>query len=289
MSSRIRWKLFGLAVATLLGSSGAAYAEVLPSGGELTQSPLLFGTSFESGSLGEWTISGNAPVLTKERARAGSQAVKTYLNRYDSGTSYRTEIRLPGSTDVGKEYWYGFSVLLPSPYPADTLGETVAQWHSIPDAGEDSQNPVLAVHIVDGKWKILSRWNTTQPTIKSAQQDITIDLGKHQTDQWTDWVVRVKWSYGNDGVLQVWKDGVRVVDRTGPNCFRDEKGPYFKMGIYKTEWRPKNVNLVGTVTERLLYHDELRMAGAGASYDDVAPGRRGPKPVPPRLSLTPSN
>jgi hypothetical protein len=282
MSSRIRWKLFGLAVATLLGSSGGAYAEVLPSGGELTQSPLLFGTSFEGGSLGDWTISGNAPVLTKERFRAGSQAVKTHLRR----DSYRSEIRLPGSTDLGKEYWYGFSVLLASPYPADRLNEFVAQWHSIADDGEEHQNPVLGVDIKNGRWLIWSAWNALQPTLKSNQQSVHIDVGPTQADEWTDWVVRVKWSYGSDGLLEVWKNGVRVVNRTGPNCFNDARGPYFKMGIYKSPWRDDGV--VGDVQERLVYHDEMRMAGAGASYADVAPSAK-PRPLPPRLSLSPSN
>ena len=81
-------------------------------------------------------------------------------------------------------------------------------------------------------------------------------------------MVHVLWSYGEDGVLQIWKDGELLVDRDGPNAFNDAEGPYFKMGIYKG-W--SNPDTVGDVDSRLLYHDELRIGGPEAVYCDVAP------------------
>ena len=50
---------------------------------------------------------------------------------------------------------------------------------------------------------------------------------------WTDWVFHVKWSYGPDGVLEVWKNSQKIVTKSGPNTFNDARGPYMKMGIYK--------------------------------------------------------
>ena len=47
------------------------------------------------------------------------------------------------------------------------------------------------------------------------------------------YLVHVKWSNQNDGILEIWKDGEKVVDQKGPNTFNDAKGPYFRMGIYK--------------------------------------------------------
>jgi hypothetical protein len=43
--------------------------------------------------------------------------------------------------------------------------------------------------------------------------------------------------------------------------------PFFKIGIYKSKWR----NTVGDVVERTVYHDEVRIAGHGSSYSQVAP------------------
>jgi len=96
------------------------------------------------------------------------------------------------------------------------------------------------------------------------------DLGAYERGRWTDWVVHVKWSYGKEGVLEIFKDGRLVVDQRGPNAFNDAKGPYFKMGLYKG-WRRAEM-ASDVVSRRVLYHDEFRMAGAGGTYSDVAAG-----------------
>ena len=64
--------------------------------------------------------------------------------------------------------------------------------------------------------------------------------------------------------------GEKVIDRTGPNAFNDEIGPFFKMGLYKGWGDPKKP--CDAVDKRVVYHDEFRMGGADASYEDVAPG-----------------
>jgi hypothetical protein len=71
-------------------------------------------------------------------------------------------------------------------------------------------------------------------------------------------------------MLEVWQNGETVIDRRGPNAYNDKRGPYFKMGLYKG-WRdPQRPS--DAVSERVLFHDEFRMAGADAGYADVAPG-----------------
>jgi hypothetical protein len=84
--------------------------------------------------------------------------------------------------------------------------------------------------------------------------------------------VHVRWSYEAAGVLQIWKNGRKVIDQTGPNTFNDAKGPYFKMGLYKGWADPAQQS--DAVDKRVLYHDQFRMGGADATYDDVAPHLR---------------
>lgn len=57
---------------------------------------------------------------------------------------------------------------------------------------------------------------------------------------------------------------------SGPNTFNDAKGPFFKMGLYKGWQKP--ATRTDAVSKRVLYHDEFRLAGANATYKDVAPG-----------------
>lgn len=236
---------------------------------------LMFMSDFEDARLKDWRGSGNVPVVARGPARAGKQALKTSLDRDKDTCSYRTEVSGPRA-EIGKEYWYGFSIFLPDDYVPDRIWEIVAQWHGVPDfdVGETWRNPVMALFTTNGRWSWVTRWDAKRNTFSTGKRQYggthTYDLGTYARDVWTDWVVRVKWSYGPDGILQVWKDGRKVVDRNGPNAFNDAKGPFFKMGLYKG-WRdPKKRS--DAVRKRVLYHDEFRMGGADASYDDVAPG-----------------
>ncbi len=236
---------------------------------------LIFSSDFEDGRLKGWRPAGNSPTVTRDVARRGRYALKTSLDRRKDAVSYRTEVTGP-EADIGKEYWYGFSIFLPDDYVPDKIWEIVAQWNCIPDydVGEKWRNPVLALFTTGGRWSWVTRWDAKRNTFASGKREYggerEYDLGPYQRNCWTDWVVHVKWSYQSDGILQVWKNGEKLVDQNGPNAFNDAHGPIFKMGLYKGWHKPPTQP--DTVSRRVLYHDEFRMAGAGATYQDVAPG-----------------
>ncbi|MGE5295361.1 MAG: polysaccharide lyase [Solirubrobacterales bacterium] len=238
---------------------------------------LLFRSTFDDGDFRGWKISGNPPTIVHDQARAGTGSMRTSLDRNKDRFPDRTEIQDPRS-DIGKEYWYGFSILLPEDYVPDRIWEIVAQWQATPDTelGEKWRNPVLALSTTNGRWGWVSRWDAKRNTYESGKREYggvkEYDLGEYERGVWTDWVVHVKWSYESDGLLQIWKDGKPVVDQNGPNAYNDATGPFFKMGLYKGWGDPKKPG--DAVIRRVLYHDEFRMAGADAVYQDVAPGLR---------------
>lgn len=236
---------------------------------------LLFKSTFDDPDLKGWRSSGNTPTVVQDRVRAGTGAMRTSLDKNKDRFPNRTEIQGP-SAEVGKEYWYGFSILLPEDYIADPIWEIVVQWQGVPDnaLGEKWRNPVLALSTTNGRWGWVSRWDAKSNTFENGQRQYggirEYDLGEYDRGVWTDWVVHVKWSYHEDGFLKIWKNGNQVIDQNGPNAFNDAKGPFFKMGLYKG-WGERNSDRDG-VARRVLYHDEFRMAGAEATYQDVAPG-----------------
>ncbi|HEY9199178.1 MAG TPA: polysaccharide lyase [Gammaproteobacteria bacterium] len=233
-------------------------------------------------------VSGNAPTIVQAPHRSGRYAIKTLLNRSTSPVSYRTEMQFSKCMQVmpGQEYWYGFSIFLPTNYVSDSLWEIVAQWHSSPDPAEadGGLNPPVALQTTNGVWTVLTRWDSKPITVRPDYEGSNrYTLGAYATGKWTDWVFRIKWSPYQDGIIQVWKDGQKVIDKAGPIGYNDAIGPYFKMGLYK-DWKDR-VNPTGVVSERILYHDELRIAGPNGSYADVAPGGGLAEPSPP-ASLT---
>src|SRR5262245_38891162 len=85
----------------------------------LTAAP-TFTEGFEKVQIrapGPYQTSGNKPVVTTERTRAGKYAMKVYLNRKSSATPNRTEMSVPSpQSAIGDDIWYGFSIFLPSSY-----------------------------------------------------------------------------------------------------------------------------------------------------------------------------
>ncbi len=270
---------------------------------------LIWAGDLESGSLAGWGHSRNPDRVSvvDDLARVGSHSVQLSL-AFDEGWPVRTEL-LPAPTpmppgpsgggggtpspfwpsfsnefDVGGEYWYGFSVHLPTtwvPDPSDRLDthgddDIVMQLHERPDfhLGETWRAPPVSLRIERDRWKVKRRWDSKPVTTVDGEQQYegteVFDLGRFSTGRWTDWVFHVRWSYGPDGILQVWRDGVLVVDVSGPVGYNDRDGLYLKTGIYKPSWA--STSDPGPVRDRLLHLDEYRIAGADGSYESVAPG-----------------
>ena len=275
-----------------------------PAIGSAASSSLLFEGNFEQDGLANYVVIGGSPAVSADRARGGSRALKSVID-YGAMTgtfdSVRTETKPNDPPDgpyiksgrpiIGQDYWYGFSIFLPADFVPSSDWEIVTQWHVDPDSAEErKRNPPMTITTTDGRWRMRSSWDDSPITQKDANGNWVYggtnryDLGPYQTGVWTDWVVHVKWSYKDDGVLEVWKDGVKVISQLKtPNCYNDIKGPYIKFGIYKG-WTSGSSPEPG-ITKRVLYHDEFRMAGPNGSYDVVAPGEAITKPAPPHSML----
>jgi hypothetical protein len=249
---------------------------------------LLFNGDFEEGAIEteppKWVVSvegtGTASLVS-EPTRAGRYALRNTLT-WTSQADYRSELRATTPSPIwGEDTWYGFSIYYPPGTPDDTWDECVAQWHRNPyhqpaDANDTVTNPVLALCVTNGQWNLWRRWATGQPTTNETKQSKHHpDLGRVKNGEWTDWVFRVRWHWlPEKGALQVWKNGVAVVNESGGVGYHDVVAPYFKLGLYKYPWKGKKVTTKPAVDTRTIYHDEFRMAGHGAKYEDVAPAQQ---------------
>lgn len=237
----------------------------LPLIGFARSATIMFVSNFDSG-FSEWNTEdlccGHSGQIVSSPTRAGKGAMKITLNQNDDR---RAEIKL-GAVPANSEQWYGFSVFVPRQYKKDRVHEIIAQWHGKPDRnlGESNVRPPLALDIEDDKFGLINHWDANRNLEKSNIPEQEWDLGTIQKGKWTDWVFHVKWSYKSDGLIEVWKDGNLAVRKTGPNSYNDEKGPYFKMGVYKNRWG-------SGVSERTLYFDEVRIGDPSAGYSSVAP------------------
>lgn len=217
--------------------------------------------------------------LNNTVARRGKHSVRFELNKSDPivANGKRAELVFKTNSTLKLERWYGFSNYLPGDYEEDTDPDIVAQWHEIPDfkVGETWRVPPIALRIQNGKWMLNIQWAklqvNTQETISGKEM---FDFGHCVTSKWADWVFHIKFSWEEDGLLEVWRNGKLLLSRRGPNCYNDEFAPYFKIGIYKWGWVPQKVNPTSTTSKRVIFYDEVRIGDSAANKIDVTPRRR---------------
>lgn len=206
---------------------------------------------------------------SKEVLYRGKPTTRFELNSSDKMVSNgkRTEIATPAEDSVPVERYYSFRIYLPKrEFVADSIPEIVAQWHAQPDVeqGETWRSPPIALSVRNGRWWLTIRWASAPVnTNKTLTGMKVVDLGPCGTNRWTSWKFHIRFSYGDDGLLEVRKDKEPVFSRSGPNYYNDKKGPFFKFGIYKWGW---NDGKASAVTRRVLYFSDVKIgkeAGTG--------------------------
>ena len=249
-------------------------------------SAILFYEDFEDALdfVNDWSLGlqHGSQELTTEQVRSGSKSYKFSLTYYDSGDYKQGMVPVgPGGGfnngdhhfTVGSEYWIGFSLFLHNTYPLTNGTMLHHQYHGEPDnpptcdPREPWRNPPLKTGGTEqGEWQTANKWDSRQcqPDPPTYEGSYWLTQDAISTGQWHDFIVNVKWSYGAGGFLKIWRNGVLKTDRTGPNCYNDNKGPYLWIGIYSY-----HLNQDQTI---IIYNDEFRIGDSTSSYAEVAPG-----------------
>lgn len=252
------------------------------------QQPVLFEEDFRSHQFSRWSLSEddryNIKKPTPERLKIveapgrsdGKQAVRFFVPR---GTnSFRAEISLPYEKGFN-ERWYGERIFIPpdwvfDPNPANDI---VMQWHAIPGNWR-ATFPNLEITIGNTNWFIRQNYGAAQtdPTRTSVKLDDTVQRGT-----WVSWVIHAKWSPDTNGLIQIWKDGKRVMDQPGPNVYSTigvQYTPYLKTGIYHPEWhldQDRKLESFGTdipiATNKIIYATDIKIGTRDARFEDMAP------------------
>jgi len=249
----IRLSMFGIVGSLLAAFISCAWA-----------TNIVFQSGFESG-FDEWQqqlCCSHSARIVESPVREGRRALQIQLHRNDPDIAggKRAEIKLD-RVEFGVLYVYRFSTFFPRSYTPDPSYEIFAQWHGRPDfdRGETWRSPPLSLVTRDGRFFLHRRWDgarvtsNNQPANEGGTE--TIELGTYPSDRWVDWEIRVRWSYQDEGVVEVWKDGRQVVARRGVNTYNDAVAPDFKLGLYKPQWKHKPER--SRTTQRTLYFDRI--------------------------------
>lgn len=194
---------------------------------------------FESGSIAGYKqeIQGSGSFqIVSGGAREGNKFLRITKNQ----GSRRFELVLakhPKPTDL----WYGFSMRLPSNMQNTDEYFILPQWHHFPDIGEAWHKPDSFIRLNrDYKTAISNHWDSRSITPSGYQgRRSNMPLLTMNKGQWYDFVVRYKYSYKSDGLIEIYGapagNQLQLLQRlTGPNCFNDTRAQ-FLIGLYGAE------------------------------------------------------
>jgi hypothetical protein len=243
---------------------------------------LLFLKSYSGNKLGNWnllfeeTFEGPNPFyayvstqfsekhsfkVSSSPSFKGKNAGRFELRKSDSKstrTGKRAEILLGHPSD--KENWYSFAIYLPSSgFERDNDDEVLTQWHT------SGGTPTLSLRAV--KDRLVFRIGH-DAKIRTALWDF-YDFGTIPKNEWINFVFHIVHSDKSDGFVEIWRNGNKVVTHKGPNTYKNQKSPRWKVGIYKASWEKKSTD----VDKRVLYYDNIRMGNEKASFSEMDPSK----------------
>lgn len=214
--------------------------------------------------------------------------------------SQRSELKIyrgDWHATMNGEYWYGIKMMLdPSWKLSGDRWCVLTQWHDIPDGIDSKQleewrHPVLAICAINDKWKITyrcdddkisntSNWGVfDRKTLGNPQNpygwqgDIDKDEPNwhafplaNDVGKWTKWVIHTKWSYQNDAILEIWKDGQKLISQPHhPIMYNDDLGPSSKFGIYRSA--PASF---APYQDRIFWYKDYIVGEKDCSYEQIS-------------------
>jgi Polysaccharide lyase len=207
----------------------------------------------------------DAARILPDPLRPGNLVAGFFLKRDDALVhgAKRVEMAL-GCVGMGEAYRYQFEAYLPGDYAPEAAADNIAQWHDMPDflLGETWRSPSLKFIIRDGRWALSHRWSSAKVNRFVWEREARdtheeIDLGRVEKGRWVRWEFRVLWAWDDHGRLQVLSEGHTIYRKQAPTAYRDWRGPYFKIGMYKPDWSA-NPDL-SRVQERHIYYDNVEV------------------------------
>lgn len=218
--------------------------------------------------------------------RAGNNAVRFELNKTDWQNFGWQRSEVLRHSETTPEQWLGFSEYMQD-WASDPQPEIIFQWHGTPDLqlGEVSCSPPVCIYVQNNHYVV---WLKTSPRAVNATSSgqgfafqKSFDLGPVIVGRWVDWVFHIRWDWHNNGVMEVWKDKIKVINYVnGPTYCNDLQYPYFKIGIYKWPWMTTTGRAASPASRRVLYVDEIKFANKYGSFAEVSPTGGAPDPTP---------
>jgi hypothetical protein len=230
----------------------ASFANVIYE--ETVEGPDPFSTAHDF-DVGSWDY---ALQFVKSPAYKGLRSARFEVHEDQDlvANGKRSEITIIKGAEMGmaKEMWYSFAVYFPSVgYEYDSERDCINQWFQ-------GQSPATSIRTAKDRI-LLESGNTLDSRARH-------DIGPIVKDTWHTVVMHFVHSYGSDGLIELWYDGVRKLTIRGGNMY-DDILPKWKIGLYKAAFKAGTSD----VTRRIIYFDDVRVGDKTSTYETMTPNR----------------
>jgi hypothetical protein len=226
---------------------------------------ILYQIDFETSSLPSYLTTQSSTThalqIVSKPVYQGKKAARFELRDSDpeNNNGTRSEISFPRpDNDSNLERWYAFAIFFPDEdFDNDSSDEVISQWHQGGKA-----TPSLSIR---------TKANRMRLRIKSRIDNKEwVELGAIEKNAWQYYVLHIKHSSEADGLIEIWRNGVQLVNHKGANMYDLSDGifhtPNWKLGIYKSDW---NGSLATKTRKRVLFVDAIKIGDAHASYAEM--------------------
>ena len=165
----------------------------------------------------------------------------------------RSEISSFRSMQNGREFVIEFDVLVEAGQPNTADFLVLAQLHQTEDRDANgiptdfSGPPPMTIQLRGDRLEVVGRTDANKTTTEDSLTRLTapgydtpqtntlyLDTDPIARDTWINLRIEVVFDHtGTSGRLEVQRDGVAIVDYTGPIGYNDDIGPYLQMGVYR--------------------------------------------------------
>lgn len=205
-----------------------------------------------------------------------------------SSKKVRSEVSIiKGSEDprFTKEMWYSYAIYFPSTgMEYDATRECITQWYE--DGSDETtvraekDKAYLEVCPPEGS-STFTRYDLFRPSITSASGYTTGSPTSFVTipkNSWHQFVFHFIHSIGTDGLIEVWRDGVKIHNITGRNMHLQY--PKWKLGLYKASFLDKS----SKQDSRVLYFDNIKVGNSSAILTDMTSSTTTPTTIIPDVT-----
>lgn len=188
-----------------------------------------------------------------------------------SGDKVRSESTIIRGADDPRftpEMWYSFAVLFPSTgLEFDKTRDCFSQWYE--NGGDETtlriemDRAYLEVCPPEGS-TIMKQYDLFSPGFSGEGTPASfVPIPK---DEWHEFVFHIKHATGDDGFIEVWRDGTKIHHITGRNIHQEM--PKWKLGLYKIAFLDES----SPWDSRVIYFDNIRVGNAQSSVEEMSSG-----------------